>query len=211
MSNYGKVTKFFYSKHERVTTLAQEAIQLWQYGYGKTIEPYPKASDDNCWNKWFVELIDLGSDESNKTIIDAYLHLGCGFSYVDFFQSDIDQWIEAGDEFQTLTIVGKFKELSYDLYHAIETLRKELYDLNREIRGIIFTSVGKQISCEDFGLFNAIIRSTGVYSLVNGCHFDSDENVYVKLHVATGSKGDCIYTDKPSFLNITENKKCCYI
>ncbi|OBT13449.1 hypothetical protein A9264_07225 [Vibrio sp. UCD-FRSSP16_10] len=199
MSNMGKITKVFYSSNTKVASLVKEAISIWPYGYCEFTSSLPEDNGQNL-DEWFVELTDRGSDSNNKTIIDAYLHLGCGFSFVDIYEPEMERWLASGDQFETLTITSTFKELGYEVYHAVARLKSELYDLNREIKALIITSVGKNISLVDHSLFSSIIQSNNIYGLANGCHLDNVENAYIKLHIAIGSKLILPDSDIPEFL-----------
>ncbi|MFA0069828.1 hypothetical protein [Vibrio breoganii] len=197
MSNNGKINKLLYSSSSRVNSLILEAISHWQHGYCELVTSLPKI-DDEAWDKWFVQIPEKGNDKSIKTIIDAYLHLGCAFSYADISKAEIERWIDAGDNFQSLTLKAKFKELSYELYHAIDKLESELFQNGQEIKAMILTTIGKHISIADYSLFATIVNSKDNFSLTNGCHLDGSQEMYLKLHVATGPKTR--YADIPPFL-----------
>ncbi len=128
------------------------------------------------------------------------MHLGCGFSFADIFKPEIDEWIAAGEQYQSVIIASEFKSLSYELYHTINQLESRLYEKNEEIKAIMVTAIGKHISIADYSLFASIVKSQKFYSLANGCHFDEDTTVYLKLHISTGPTTNNSLFEVPAFL-----------
>lgn len=180
--NNGELWKSFYSNDEDVNALIEKAIKNWPYGYCKS----GKQPDDvDCLN---IEIKPFNDIESTASVIDAYMHLMCGFSIVCVDYDDMKGWVSSGDIFRQIEICGDPKKLAHECWHAL-IKEKVLCEQNGlEISGIFMTVLGVILTLENFELYCVLGQNFADLFIPNTCLLPLEEEIKIKFHLALKKK-----------------------
>ncbi|TKG25124.1 hypothetical protein FCV87_17105 [Vibrio breoganii] len=200
--NQGKINKKFHSPNNRVSDLITQAVSQWPHGYGEhTLLLAP--SDEP--NSWIIEIPEHFTNESTLILVDAYLHVGCGFSYFDNDSATMLEWQESGDNFEKIVIKAPRKELAHELWEKLSKVILEYNIANREVQSAMITIVGSSMPLDQVKFYSDITNSLGLNSFINTCFFeDSTEKNHIILHISSTHKASSQnlspYLDVPDFL-----------
>jgi hypothetical protein len=193
--NDGKLIKRMYSPDSAVAQLIEDAVQVWPYGYCEHAASYHPGSDEY----WFIEISPQRDSESTRSVIDAYMHIGCGFSYVCIDDQDMNSWLSNGNQFRVVTIQGEHKELAFNLWEVLQNAINAYKGYGVYVKGIILTIMGQEIPLDEMDLYVSIVQSFDVDIIPNTCFFfdDHEHDTQMKLHLALQS------IEKPSSALVT--------
>lgn len=183
--NGGKLLKKLYSSNPTVSSAIEKAIRDWPFGYA---EQTPIPLDNNSKDYWYIEIKDQGSHNDEHVVIDAYLHMRCGFSHFDLDSADMGVWLSSGSRFKKLVVQSKKRELPYELWQTLCSICKPHAKNDEEIQTVILTIVGKLITLSEVSLYMSIADHFPFDLILNTSLFDDDsfEN-YISLHCAFNS------------------------
>ncbi len=195
--NVGEQLKLMYSADPATKKAIKVAVKEWPFGYCEYTDT-PNVNDESDW----LVTIDAQEDlESTKTIIDAYMHVRCGFSMFDIDEYDIRSWLANGQQFCSATVRGSYKELAHNLWGTIIEMTIQQQKRGMEIESILVTVVGKEISLDDIDLFLCVAGGAGKNTIGNTCLFadESMEN-YIQVHFSLAPEEKTDEMDLPLFL-----------
>ena len=180
--NDGKLIKKIYSPDSSVAQLIGDAVQVWPNGYCEHATAYQSESD-GCW---FIEISPQRDSESTRSVISAYMHVGCGFSYFCVDGQDIESWLSNASQFRVVTIQGGHKELAFNLWEALRNTINSYKSHGLYVKGVILTIMGKEISLDEIDLYVSIVQGFGVDLIPNTSFFfgDQQHDTQLKLHLA---------------------------
>lgn len=182
LMNNGKLIKRFYSPDSAVAQLIEDAVQVWPHGYCEHATSYQSESD-GCW---FIEISPQRDSESTRSVIDAFMHIGCGFSYVCIDDQDIKSWLSNGSHFRVVTIQGGHTELAFNLWEVLKNTINAYEGHGFYVKGVILTIMGKEIPLDEIDLYVSIVQGFEVDIIPNTCLFfdDQEHGTWLKLHLA---------------------------
>src|SRR5690606_16543328 len=185
LMNDGKLIKRFYSPDSAVAQLIEDAVRVWPHGYCEHATSY-QSDSDGCW---FIEIPPQRDSESTSSVIDAYMHVGCGFSYVCIDDQDIKSWLSNGSQFRVVTIQGGHKELAFNLWGVLQNTINTYKSHGLYVKGVILTIMGKEIPLDEIDLYVSMVQGFEVDIIPNTCFFfdDQEHDTWLKLHLALHS------------------------
>lgn len=183
--NDGKLIKRFYSPDSAVAQLIEDAVQVWPHGYCEHATSYQSESD----GFWFIEISPQRDRESTRSVIDAYMHIGCGFSYVCVDGQDIESWLSNANQFRVVTIQGGHKELAFNLWEVLQNTVNAYNGHGVCVKSVILTIMGEEVPLDEIDLYVSIVQGFEVDVIPNTCFFfdDQEHGTWLKLHLALQS------------------------
>ena len=180
--NDGKLIKRMYSPDSAVAQLIEDAVQVWPFGYCEHATSYQSGSDE-CW---FIEISPQRDSESTRSVIDAYMHVGCGFSYVCVDGQDIESWLSNASQFRVVTIQGGHKELAFNLWKVLQNNINVYKSHGLYVKGVILTIMGSGTPLDELYLYASIVQGFEMDVIPNTCFFfdDQEHDTQLKLHLA---------------------------
>ncbi len=169
--NEGKLLKQLYSPESHVEKLIEEAVKAWPYGFCEFIKYEQLRQEEDSWP---IEICSQHDEESTKTLIDAYMHICCGFSYICCDGGEIQSWIGDSDIFRTITISNKDRDFVSELGKALSRENDIYKDRGWGIKNILLTIRGKMISLDELELYGTTVQTLDIPTVLNMCLFNDD-------------------------------------
>ncbi|OBT07871.1 hypothetical protein A9264_05220 [Vibrio sp. UCD-FRSSP16_10] len=183
--NDGNIKKIFCSPNKHASELIAKAISQWPYGYSEHASLIPSDETDD----WVIELPEQLADKNLLTIINAYLHVGCGFSYFDNDSTTMLEWQKSGDEFDMLIIKAPRKELAFELWKELSNVVLNHNAANQVEQSTMMTIVGSSMSLDEVIFYRDIIKSLGFNPFINTCFVENTtETNHIVLHISSTQK-----------------------
>jgi hypothetical protein len=183
--NKGKVLKQLYSSEPLVAQLIEDAIQKWEFGYCEHTNIFQSVQPEQD-DKMFIEISSQNDTASTETVIDAIMHLLCGFTHICLDYTDMEYWLSHGKLFRTLTIEGRHKELPYELWMSLADSVNSHEKNGINVKGILITVIGNidAINPKEIELYGVIAKGFGFEVLINNCLFDYSIDTQLKVYLA---------------------------
>jgi hypothetical protein len=184
--NEGKLLKQLYSSDPHVEKLIKDTVNAWPYGYCEYIKlSQSQQRDDN----WLIEVSAQNDEESTKCLIEAYMHLSCGFSLICCDSEDMKSWIGDCNIFRTIKVGSVSSDAVSEVQDRLTETINYFEKNGLSVFGVLLTVIGRMISLEDFALYASSVEKLGVSSCFNTCLFDDDnKNTDLLVHLALKPK-----------------------
>jgi hypothetical protein len=185
--NEGKVLKQLYSSDPQVAQLIENAVQKWIFGYCEHTTIYQSEQYEQD-DKVFIEVSAQSDRASTETVIDAIMHIFCGFTLICLDYEDMECWLGHRNMFRTLTVKGKHKELPYEFWMALMDSISVHEKNGVEVKSVLITIIGNIDAIqhtEEIGLYAAMVKGLGIDVLINNCLFNDESlDTQLKVHLA---------------------------
>ncbi|PML07190.1 hypothetical protein BCT86_09940 [Vibrio breoganii] len=196
--NSGKIYKLFHTADIRTANLIDVAISHWPYGYAERIDSLEGKSSDAL----VIEIPELNCTSNLETIINAHLHINCGFSYFDNDTATVQEWIKHGTDFATIKVDAPRKELAFELWWQLSEHMAELEAKGHQESATIFNVVGQYLSLDELAFYSNIAKSLCSNLIVNTCLVeDQSHPLHFTLHIASVMKQELETVSGPAFLS----------
>ncbi|QFI39953.1 hypothetical protein FR932_20105 [Moritella marina ATCC 15381] len=185
--NGGQCIKYFIPIGLVARKAVTESLACWKHGFAEQITDLSLV-DDDAFNV-VINGYDYDSEESLKTVIDAYLKVRCGASYFDVDGADISCWLDKNSKFKAIELNLNMDDVEYNtslIRFSIEQFITKLKP-KYKISGLILTLQGGSVSLDELEAYMTIPRNAlddGITFITNTCFFESAEEQIMTLYFA---------------------------
>jgi len=179
--NEGKLLKQMYSSEPHVEKLIEDAVKAWPYGYCEYVKSSNlQQSDDNC----LIEVFAQNDDESTTCLIEAYMHLFCGFSLICCDFGDMKSSMGNCNIFRSITVDNVSSENVNDIQDRLAERVSFYKESGLIVKGAFLTAVGREISFDDFALYLSVTEKLDISTCFNTCLFEDEKSTYLQIYLA---------------------------
>lgn len=185
--NGGQCIKYFIPIGQVARKAVIESLVCWKHGFAEQITDLSLV-DDDAFNV-VINGYDYDSEESLKTVIDAYLKVRCGASYFDVDGADISCWLDKNSKFKAIELELSLKDVEYNTSLIIFSIEQFITRLKPKykISGLILTLQGESVSLDELEEYMTISRNfldDDITFITNTCFFESAEEQIMTLSFA---------------------------
>lgn len=182
--NNSKYTKCFIVNGDIAHQVVTEAIADWHYGYATMSNNHSQINS----NEWPVIIndSDFVDIDSMRAVVNLYLSMSCGFSYVDIDDSDLQAWLSTGTVFRQINIDCLSNDDWQQCFINKFSCLNDVIPNNLALCSMLITIHGRFIELADLESYFADIKQVIDCKsvMINTCLSDSAESVGLAVHFA---------------------------